>query len=88
MDVNTLGDQEIEHYIREYAGRIYNGIAIDESKLMLDHLFDERLIRKRSREDAERMQQDNLHHKAMEQGSDPNTFVNNETIHLGSDPLL
>ena len=88
MDVRTLGDQEIEYYIKEYAARIYNGVAIDDSKLMLDNLFSEREIRKRNREDEERLHQDELYQKAIKQGSDPNTFINNETINLGSEPII
>ena len=88
MDVMRLSDQDLEYYIREYAGRIFNGIAIEESKSMLDYLFDERQMRKRTREQKEQLMQDHINQRAYAQGADPKTFVNNETINLGSEPII
>ena len=87
MDVMRLSDQDLEYYIREYAGRIFNGIAIEESKSMLDLLFNERQVRKRSREQEDMLIQDHINQRAYAQGADPRTFVNNETINQISSPI-
>ena len=88
MDAKTLTEAEIDYYIKQYALRIADGIALDDSKQMLDYLFVERNERKRCREQEEYSYQCDVKRRAVEQGADPNTFINNETINLGSEPII